>query len=302
MGLKAGDIMDANIDAEPPLRMIPLPTRGGATAALDLGPADRPVDIIFSHANGFNGRTYRTILQPLAGALRILAIDLRGHGATTLPATIEGRRGWLEFRDDLLALLAVTCEAPVVLAGHSMGGTSSLLAAAAEPARVRALALFDPVAVPVDMQRDAETMSQSPLAVGAARRRTTFPSREAAFEAYRGRGGFKSWSPEQLRDYIAAGFRPTASGEVVLTCAPEWEASNFRLHNYDVWSAVATSRCPIRVLRAAEGSTFRMEGHEPELAAMGERVAVETIPGTSHFLPMERPDLVRQTLLACVAL
>ena len=71
------------------------------------GPPERAVDIIFSHANGFNARTYRTILQPLAGDLRILAIDLRGHGASSLPTVIEGRQGWMEFRDDLLALLAV---------------------------------------------------------------------------------------------------------------------------------------------------------------------------------------------------
>ena len=132
--------MNATTDLLPRTRMIDLPSRGGAMAALDLGPANRPVDVIFSHANGFNGRTYRSILGPLAANLRILAIDLRGHGATTLPATIEGREGWPQFRDDLLALTAAVADGPVVLAGHSMGGTSSLLAAAAEPGRVKALA------------------------------------------------------------------------------------------------------------------------------------------------------------------
>jgi len=37
------------------------------------------------------------------------------------------------------------------------------------------------------------------------------------------------------------------------------------------------------------------------LAATG-RIAVETVPATSHFLPMERPDLVRKTLTEVVAL
>src|SRR6185503_4150796 len=115
MGAKPEDAMDAKVEAEPQPRMIPLPTRGGAMAALDFGPADRPVDVVFSHANGFNARTYRTILQPLADTLRILALDLRGHGATTLPTQIEGRQGWIEFRDDLLALLAAACAEPVVL-------------------------------------------------------------------------------------------------------------------------------------------------------------------------------------------
>src|SRR5581483_1580614 len=139
--------------------------------------------------------------QPLAVRFRILAIDLRGHGATTLPTVIEGRQGWLEFRDDLLALLAATCEGPVALGGHSMGGTSSLLAAAAEPARVGALALFDPVTfgpVPAGVE-----IPESPLVSGALRRRATFPSGSAALEAYRGRGAFRTWSEEQLEDYVA---------------------------------------------------------------------------------------------------
>lgn len=293
--------MNATVDAEPRMRMIPLPTRGGAMAALDLGPEDRPVDVVFSHANGFNGRTYRTILRPLAASLRILSLDLRGHGATTLPASIEDRSGWPEFRDDLLALLAAEADGPVVLAGHSMGGTTSLLAAAAQPERVRALALFDPVVMPRDLPPDADALQNSPLAVGALRRRAVYPSHQAAFEAYLGRGAFRTWSEAQLADYVAAGFAETASGEVALTCTPAWEASNFRTHNYDVWGAFRQSRCPIRILRAAEASTFRLDGREAELGDDG-RIAIETVPGTTHFLPMERPDLVRETLQACVAL
>lgn len=293
--------MDAEIDAQPRERMVPLPARGGAMAALELGPRDRPVDIVFSHANGFNGRTYRSILGPLAVGLRILALDLRGHGASTLPAVIEGRQGWLEFRDDLLALIAATCEAPVVLAGHSMGGTSSLLAAAAEPARVRALALFDPVVMLDAFQGDPQAVAELPLVQGALRRRATFPSRAAVREAYQGRGAFRTWSAEQIADYVEAGFRDTDSGEVTLTCAPQWEASNFRTHNYDAWAAFRASRCPIRVLRAQEASTFRIEEHEADLSQDG-RIRVETVPGTTHFLPMERPELVRATLAVCVAL
>jgi len=286
--------MNATSDTLPRTRTIDLPARGGAMAALELGPRDRPIDIIFSHANGFNGRTYRTIVEPLAAPLRILLLDLRGHGATTLPTVIEGRQGWHEFRDDLLALVEAVAEAPVVLAGHSMGGTSSLLAAAARPERVRALALFDPVVVPLEIQRRPE-MAENALLQGALRRRATFPSKAAVIETYRGRGAFRTWSDAQLADYVEAGFRDTATGEVTLTCTPEWEASNFRTHHCDAWAAFRESRCPIRILCAEAASTFRREGHEAELAAM-DRIAVETVPGTSHFLPMERPDLVRKTL------
>ena len=285
--------MNATSDTLPRTRMIDLPSRGGAMAALEFGPAGRPIDVIFSHANGFNARTYRSILGPLAPSLRILAIDLRGHGSTTLSTAVEGRQGWLQFRDDLLALIAEVADGPLVLAGHSMGGASSLLAAAVEPARVKALALFDPVVTPSDRQHDA--LEHNPLAIGADRRRAVFPSKAAAVEAYTGRGAFRTWNPEQLADYVEAGFRETLDGEVTLTCAPAWEASNFRTHNYDIWGAFRESRCPIRILRAEVGSTCRIEGQEDELAATG-RITVETVPGTSHFLPMERPDLVRRVL------
>jgi len=287
--------MDALIEHEPRARQIALPARGGAMAVLDFGPADRAVDVVFSHANGFNGRTYRSILAPLAGSLRILAVDMRGHGGSTLPADPAEHGGWNAFRDDLLALLAAEASGPVVLAGHSMGGTSSLLAAAQEPGRVKALALFDPVIFTPGLTRDPT--NDNPLAEGAQRRRAVFPSKAAAVEAYTGRGAFRSWRPEQLADYVEAGFRDAGDGEVTLTCAPAWEAANFRTHNYDPWAAFRATRCPIRILRAETASTARLDEGLPELLATG-RVSVDVIPGTSHFLPMERPDLVRETLLA----
>lgn len=290
--------MDARVDYEPRARQVMLASRGGAMAVLDFGPADRPVDVVFSHANGFNGRTYRSILAPLAESLRILAVDMRGHGASTLPADPATHGGWNAFRDDLLALLAAEADGPVVLAGHSMGGTSSLLAAAHEPARVKALALFDPVIFSLAVVRD--TMGDNPLADGAQRRRAVFPSKAAALDAYTGRGAFRSWRPEQLADYVEAGFRETETGEVTLTCTPAWEASNFRTHNYDPWAAFRATRCPIRILRAEVGSTARLDEGLAELEATG-RVRVDVVPGTSHFLPMERPERVRETLLAVTA-
>ena len=292
--------MDAKVDYEPrPLR-VALPSRGGEMAALDFGPPERGVDIVFSHANGFNARTYRTILSPLAAELRILAVDLRGHGATRLPTVIEGRDGWSEFREDLLAFLRAATDGPVILSGHSMGGTTSLLVAACAPERVRSLVLFDPVIMPREALTAAGEHVHSPLVEGARRRRATFPSRQAALEAYTGRGAFRSWREAQIADYVQGGFRDTPEGGVTLACTPDWEASNFRTHNYDPWAAFEESRCPIDIRRAEEASTCRIDGHEAELAATG-RIRIEVIPGTTHFLPMERPDVVVQALRAAAA-
>lgn len=291
--------MDAPLISEPAPRRFPLPSRGGEMAGLEFGPSDRPLDILFVHANGFNARTYRTILAPLAETLRILAVDLRGHGRTSLPTEVEGRPGWKEYRDDLLALLPFIATGPVVMAGHSMGGTSSLLTAAADPERVRRLVLFDPVLMPGRAAADPAALAQSPMVQGALRRRPGFASREAAIAAYRGRGAFATWSGDQLADYVADGFVATDDGAVTLACDPAWEASNFASYDPDAFDALLSAPRPVHILRAAIGSTCRIDDHMAPVQAAG--VRVETIEGASHFLPMERPELVRAALAEAVA-
>jgi pimeloyl-ACP methyl ester carboxylesterase len=271
-------------------------------AALEYGPQDRPIDILFCHANGFNAATYRSILAPLGAERRVLTIDMRGHGASSLPAEAEGRTGWGDFRDDLAALLTLLDGPPLVLSGHSMGGAACLMAEAVVPDRVARLVLFDPVIMPRDMVRDptAPEIRDSPMVQGALRRRAVFADHAAALAAYKGRGAFSTWSDTQLADYVAAGFKLSADGQVELVCAPTWEASNFSTADIETWSAFHAGKAPIRILRAERGSTCRIEGCEDELAGTG-RVSLETVPGASHFLPMERPDLVREALRDAVA-
>lgn len=289
--------MDSVLADAPRARLIDLEGRGGAMAVLDFGDPARAFDIVFVHANGFNARTYRAILAPLAQDLRILAVDQRGHGRSTLPAETEGRTSWDGLRDDLLALAATLDLRDVVLSGHSMGGTACVLAQAQAPERVRSVVLFDPVVTPGPGQIDPEQFANSPLVQGALRRRSVFPDKAAVVAAYTGRGAFKTWQGEMLADYVADGFRERADGQVELSCAPEWEASNFSSHAHDTWGAFERAQVPIRILKAQEGSTCRDDPRLDALVAAG-RIAVETIPGTSHFLPMERPDLVQAELRA----
>lgn len=285
-------------------RTIALP--GGEMAALAFGPRRDP-DVIFVHANGFNARTYRSILGPLGDQLAVLAVDMRGHGRSTLPAPPTWRRNWNDIRDDLVHLLDTLDAPPLVMAGHSMGGTCSLLAAARRPDRVRGLVLFDPVIMPRSFSFWAAMPWSSgvawrgaPIAQGALKRRAEFDSREAAIKAYTGRGAFKTWAPEMLADYVADGFKDRPDGKVELACAPAWEASNFGAQGQDPWPAVGQVRAPIRVLRAEHASTCRI-GTGFDFARRGPHVTIQTVEGTSHFLPMERPDLVRKALLAAAA-
>jgi pimeloyl-ACP methyl ester carboxylesterase len=286
---------DDTPDIRPLQRATTLPGRGvGEMTYLDFGDPSRPVDLVFLHANGFNAFTYRRILAPLARRFRILAIDQRGHGTTTLETDLVGRRDWLDLRDDLLAFLLVLNLRKVVLSGHSMGATASLLAAAAEPARCRRLTLFDPVILPQGM---AGVSAESPMILGAQRRRAVFPNRAAAVTSYTGRGAFKTWPAAILADYVETGFRDTADGEVTLACAPSWEASGFAAHGHDPWDALRQSQCPIDILRAEMGSTFHVNGAE---GVDPDRIRVSTAPGSTHFIPMEFPDLIRARLTSAI--
>ncbi|MBY0296954.1 MAG: alpha/beta hydrolase [Methylobacterium sp.] len=275
---------------------------GGRVAALAFGPADRPVDALVLHANGFNARTYRTLIEPLGREHRIVAYDQRGHGASTLPADPRGRRSWTDVASDLIAVLDRLDGPPLTLVGHSMGGTAALLAAARRPDRVRNLVLLDPVILSRAYALGARIpllarlyRRHSPLAQGALRRRASFPSREAALAAYRGRGAFRTWPEAPLADYVADGFRARPDGTVELACTGEWEASNYLAQGHDSWGALRRLARPAVILRAERGSTCGLTESRPP------RIAVETLPGTTHFLPFEAPERVRAAIRAALA-
>lgn len=297
--------MPATPPPEPRRTTVRLPD--GEMSMLDFGDPARPVEVVFAHANGFNARTYASILGPLGADLRVLAVDLRGHGESTLPAEPAGHRGWDVYARDLGVLLAgIEARRPPVLSGHSMGGTAMLLAAARSQGRARRLVLFEPVILPRIAAlygklpwAAAVLRRRFPLARRAQARRAVFESRDAALAAYAGRGAFRTWPAQSLADYVAGGFRDRAGAGagagVELACAPAWEAANFAAQGADPYPALAAAGLPLTILKAEHGSTCRADP-----GVLKRYAKVKTVPGSSHFLPMERPDVVRQFLLDAV--
>jgi pimeloyl-ACP methyl ester carboxylesterase len=261
----------------------------------------------FAHANGFNAQTYSTLLEPLAGAFHLYASDLRGHGMTTLPAQPGMAKGWRIYRDDLIRLLEMLPQRPLILAGHSMGATASVMAAALRPDLVSGLVLIEPVFMPAmlaitgrALRRIGLTPRGYDLVDKAARRRAIFPSVDAAFEAYRGRGIFKLWPQEQLRDYLDGGLLPTDDGQVRLACAPRWEAEDFRETPLFVPHLARQIVCPVTLLHGDQpGSTCRDSQAATFQRRKPDTRAVKVL-GASHFLPMEMPDLVREEIARMV--
>lgn len=244
--------------------------------------------LVFAHANGFNGGAYRRMLGHLADRFEIIAPDLRGHGRTTLPADPRTHRSWDVYASDLLALYDRLDRRPDLLAGHSMGASSTLLAAA-RMETPPPLALVEPVVLPQALYRMARTplwplfKSRIKMGVQARARSNGWPDRDSVLARYQSRPTFARWADGVLSDYLEDGLTSAADG-VQLSCDPHWEAANFEGQAHDLIKAARKIGSRARVLRASQGSTvINVKG----LTRHG--VTVEAIEG-AHLLAMEQPE------------
>ena len=278
-----------------------MPFSDGAMSYLEWqGPPGAPL-LVFTHANGFNATTYKTLLQPLSDSFRIVAPDMRGHGLSTLALDKSKLPGWRVYRDDLLRLVHGLGVKPAVMAGHSLGASAALMAAAAEPGIAGALVLTEPVmtsdrlAIVARVARFFGVSERFVALVRATRRRRTrFASREDAVNGFTGRGAFKTWPRETVADYVETGLVPDGGG-FRLACPPDWEAATFSVFPFRLARLGGKVRAAVTVLSASERSTAYNPALEGFMRRHGhvKRIAV---PGTTHFLPMERPEIVRREL------
>jgi pimeloyl-ACP methyl ester carboxylesterase len=279
--------MSAPLPLVPPLRRAVIDIgdpSGEGMAVIAAGDATRPVDVVFAHANGFNAHTYRQILTALGQTCHVIAPDLRGHGLTRLHADPETRSDWRDHAADLRALVERVATRPLILAGHSLGGASSIIAAASGAPMLAGLVLFDPVMFsPALMPRLND--EPSPMVEGAKRRRPVFASREDAVAAYAGRGAFTSWPRDVVADYTHDGFVDEPDGSVRLSCAPAWEASNFQCASgQDHWDELARVPCPLHAVRGTLGSMTTPPPVTPP------HTVFEDWADASHFAPMEHAE------------
>ena len=273
----------------------------GEMAGVAFGAENRPPEILFLHATGLNALAYRELLEPLGEHFHVVAIDLRGHGRTTLARRTLAYSSWNRHRDDVIELISKHFPAAVTLAGHSMGGTVSLLVAGKRADLVRGACLIDPVILPPGRMAPfyapgfpAAMTLFSPLSSRALRRRGLFQSKEEFVQAITGRGFFKTWSDEAINDYAEDALFETPKG-MRLACRPVYEARTFAAHAHDPWRAFERAPGPIVILRAETGSTTP-DAVAQRIAARRPDLRIGVVEGATHALPMEKPDRVRAAI------
>jgi len=103
--------------------------------------------VVLLHGSPGTSKAWSRVAERLADRFRVIAPNLPGYGATSA-APAEAPPGSAYAARLIEALLGET-GAPRVLAGHSYGRVVALRVALAGAVAPRALALFEPVAVPV---------------------------------------------------------------------------------------------------------------------------------------------------------
>ncbi len=273
----------------------------GASPEVELGALDWGGEgelVVLHHANGFCAAMLAPIAKGLSDRFRVVSIDARGHGDSTkvAPGGDSDAYSWRVLGEDfdsaIRELLSQTGHERVALAiGHSFGGALALRAASANPEAFERLLLCDPVILPLMTPEERRARSDSTgLAASTRKRRDRFTSREQAYEHFRSRALFSTFSLEALALYVDEGMTDTAEGEVALKCDREIEAAIFDGGGASAADEIVDRVTADVVFVHAERGNFSREYYE-EVASHMSRARVESLDA-GHLFPLEEPERV----------
>lgn len=232
-----------------------------------------------------NARDFEGVAERLAGDWRVIAIDLRGRGASQPGDPM--RYNPLVYAEDIEALIESLGLGRFILFGTSLGGLVTMLLAAAGGDRIAAALLNDigPVLEPAGLAHIRSYVGRSqnwPTWLHAAR---------GLAEAQRDR--YPGWPVEQWLVYAKRVCRLTANGRIVLDYDMKIaEPLRLPAPEVDLWPAFrALAGVPTLLVRGAlsdllsEETAARMEAEKPDLA-------LATVAGIGHAPTLEEPEAV----------
>jgi pimeloyl-ACP methyl ester carboxylesterase len=254
-----------------------------ATASWTHG--DGGPDLVLVHATGFCKEVAAPVVDELSlrlPAFRAVALDQRAHGDSAAPPPPYD---WWDSGRDVLAVLRE--RRGVIGIGHSSGGALLLLAELLAPGTFRAMVLVEPIVLPPPYG----TFPDNPMSVAARRRTATFPDRAAARRRWERHPTFAAWDPRAFDAYLDGGLRRDGDGWA-LKCSPDAEAASYiGATQHRAWDRLVEVAPPVLLVAGAQSASHP----KSFLAAMAGRMPSASsvvLPGTSHFVWMERPDLV----------
>lgn len=268
--------------------------------------SQRGVLAVCVHGNGLSRGIYRRMMEetiakfPRDRPFFAISIDMAGHGASQRK-DFHGYKTVGENAPDIAACVndfrrSNRC-GTTVLVGHSMGAHASLLAQLSQPDLFDAAFLIEPMIHPSWSSENNPTV----FIEACKRRKTTFPSRQAAIEYFSPRGIFKSWEARCVEDYVDTGFerRDPYSPEVTICCSPVVEANNFSLDISEAYPRL--EKIKLKKVLVFEGavSGYLPPGYLEDITTKL-RGTMETIEGGHHIVQSEKPALMADKLVTFI--
>ena len=264
--------------------------------------------LLWGHANGFAVGSYGALLSNLCRDFDLWAWDVRGHGASTLPLgvpIVEAMTLDQLARDAALVcaeVLRVRGEPPHI-AAHSLSGVALLLAGlSCTP--WRSATLFEPPLVtPATAEADTARENLARRIARTLKRRRIWPGPHEFGARLRLHPSYARIPDDVLTDHARALLRPDEENWE-LRCAPETEAAVYAaVFDPHPFLSREQIKAPVNFVRSDEpdesGENW-VQGVQPSAAA-ATHGWLETLPCTTHFLPLENPigcaTLIRHTIL-----
>ena len=256
--------------------------------------------LFFAHPTGFLGAVWRPVIDELRRrdfTSRILTFDQRGHGLSSKP---DIGYEWSRFVDDVAELARELALESVVGVGHSAGATTLACVAARDPVRFRRLVLVDPILFDRRVDEFNDTPGNS-LSARTRTRRLVWSSRAELFESFRARPPYDTWTDAALANYVEAGTFERPDGEIELLCPGRIEAQVYQnAASIDAYACLRAVNVPVLLVRGERSDAFPMQRAERAMASLRDGRSI-TAPGASHYVPMEKPELIADLVLAEVA-
>jgi esterase len=240
-------------------------------AAVEYG-AGPPLAIL--HGLFGSGRNWASIAQRLAANHRVIAFDLRNHGASPWAETMDYR----EMAEDLRASLQSRGYGRFALLGHSMGGKVAMMAALDDGTAVERLIVADiaPVAYPAHHLGHVRAMRRLDLA--AIKRRSEADARLAAAVPDPAERGFL------LQNLIFE--NGTVRWRANLAAV---ERDMPRLAGFPAVAEGRTYEGPALFI-AGGRSDYVRPAHEPAIRHLFPNAEIARIENAGHWLHAEQPD------------
>lgn len=229
--------------------------------------------LVVLHGLFGTARNWGAIARRLSARHRVLAMDLRNHGASPRAGAMD----YAGMAGDVAETMEAAGAAPAAVLGHSMGGKAAMAMALTRPGLVSRLLVADiaPVPYPPRQARIVNAMRAVPLRPGLARREA-----DAALSA-------EGVQDAATRAFLLQNLR--FEGD-----APEWRcgldeiaAAMAEIEGFPDFASCYEGPA---LFLLGERSDYVQPEHRPRIRELFPAARFVALRGTGHWLHAEKPE------------